>query len=269
MTAFARHFSFEFKTGLRSSSAMLMNYLFPLAFYAMMGLVMTQINPLFKETMIPAMVIFTIMASCLLGLPNPLVESREKGVYRSFKINGVPVASILAVPTLTTIFHALIASALIMVTAPALFGGAQPLNWSAFVGLTLLTALTFGGIGALIGVIASSARAVVLWSQLIFLPSMLIGGLMMPLAILPERFQRFAALLPSTHAMQAFEGLAYDRVTLFDPMISVVVLAASIVISYGLAIYLFSWDSANKTHRGHPALALLAFAPYVVAVILM
>jgi len=30
MTAFASHFAFEFKTGLRNSSAMLMNYLFPI-----------------------------------------------------------------------------------------------------------------------------------------------------------------------------------------------------------------------------------------------
>jgi ABC-2 type transport system permease protein len=40
MNAFAHHFSFEFKTGLRNPTLMLMNYLFPLGFYAMMGLVM-------------------------------------------------------------------------------------------------------------------------------------------------------------------------------------------------------------------------------------
>ncbi len=79
MNAFATHFSFEFKTGLRNPTLMMMNYLFPLGFYALMGLVMTQINPIFKETMIPAMIIFTVMASCLLGLPNLLVESREQG----------------------------------------------------------------------------------------------------------------------------------------------------------------------------------------------
>jgi ABC-2 type transport system permease protein len=80
MNAFSTHFSFEFKTGLRNATQTMMNYLFPLGFYALMGLVMTQINPLFKESMIPAMIIFTIMASCLLGLPNPLVES-ENGAF--------------------------------------------------------------------------------------------------------------------------------------------------------------------------------------------
>ena len=74
MTAFSTHFSFEFKTGLRNSSAMLMNYLFPLAFYGMMGVVMVSINPGFKDLLLPSMVVFAVMVSTVLGLPGPLVE---------------------------------------------------------------------------------------------------------------------------------------------------------------------------------------------------
>jgi len=40
------------------------------------------------------------------------------------------------------------------------------------------------------------------------------------------------------------------------------------VICFGLAIYLFSWDSRNQSRRGHPALALLALVPFVVAFLL-
>lgn len=267
MTAFATHFSYEFKTGIRNPSLLMMNYLFPLGFYALMGLVMTQINPIFKETMIPAMIIFTMMASCLLGMPNLLVESRERGIYRSYKINGVPAISLLAIPTLTTIFQALIASFIITITAAPLFDAATPVNWGAFALIALLTALTLGAIGALIGVVASGARGVVLWSQLIFLPSVLLGGLMMPLEILPASFQTVAALLPTTHAMQAFEGLAYGRDTVYDPMISVAVLISSFLLAFGLAIYLFSWDSQNSTRRAPAALAILAWIPYVISLL--
>ena len=77
MTAFRTHFAFEFKTGLRNATLLMMNYLFPLGFYALIGLIMVQINPLFRATMLPAMVIFVAMASLLLGLPSPLVEQRR------------------------------------------------------------------------------------------------------------------------------------------------------------------------------------------------
>ena len=65
MTAFANHFAFEFKAAVRSPNLLMMHYLFPLAFYAAMGLVMTQINPAFVNTMLPAMVIFAILAAGL------------------------------------------------------------------------------------------------------------------------------------------------------------------------------------------------------------
>lgn len=268
MNAFANHFAFEFKTGLRNSTSLLMNYLFPLGFYILMGVVFTQINPTFQEAMIPAMVIFAAMASSLLGLPGPLVESREAGIYRSFKINGVPALSILAMPALSTMIHTLIVSLIIALTAVPLFGGVAPTNWLMFILITLLVVFTMGSIGALIGVISTSSRSTVLWSQLVFLPSMLLGGLMMPLDFLPPSMQPFASLLPAAHAMQAYGGLAFGTETIFAPLASVAILGASALLSFGLAIYLFNWDSQNSTRRGHPALALLALLPYLAGLFL-
>jgi ABC-2 type transport system permease protein len=268
MTAFANHFAFEFKTGLRNPSHLLLNYLFPLGFYAIMGLVMTQINPLFTGTMIPAMIIVAAMSSAVLGLPGTLVESREAGVYRSFKINGVPALSILSIPAVTTLFQVLIVAAIITLTAP-LFKGTLPVNWGGFALVTAVMAFCFGGLGALIGVVSTDSRSTVLFSQLIFLPAMLLGGLMMPLDILPASVQPVSALLPATHAMQAYQGLAFGQATILDPVASLLVLLAGGVLAFGLAIYLFRWDSRNAARRGHTALALLALLPYVAAAFLL
>lgn len=268
MTAFVQHFTFEFKTGLRNSTLLFMNYLFPLGVYALMGLIMTQVNPFFADSLLPAMIIFVILGSTILGLPSPLVEAREAGVYRSFKINGVPAASIVAIPVLTTTFHALIASAVVVLTAVPVFGGVAPARWWPVAGVAVLLAFTCSTLGALIGVVAANTRATTLLSQLIFLPSMLIGGLMVPLNMLPETVQRFAGLLPTAHAMQALEGLAYGRATAFAPTASLLVLLTSGLLAFGLAIYLFNWDSRNQTRRGHPLLALLALAPYLVGMVL-
>ena len=268
MTAFTTHFTFEFKTGLRNATLLMMNYLFPLGFYAIIGLVMTRINPAFKETLIPAMVVFVAMASMLLGLPGPLVEQREAGIFRTYKINGVPALSILSIPALTTMLHTLIASTLIVATAAPIFGGVLPTNWVAFVLIALLTVFTFGALGALIGVVSANSRATVLWSQLIFLPSMLLGGLMVPLSLLPPSVLAVSALLPPAQAMQAFMGLAYGQETTLNPIVCVGVLAATAVLAFGLAIYLFNWDRVNQVRRGHPALALLVLLPGALAILL-
>jgi len=269
MNAFINHFVFEFKTGLRNSNHLMMNYLFPLAFYAMMGLIMTRINPGFAQVLIPAMVVFATMASTVLGLPNPLVELREAGVFRSYKINGIPAISILIIPVVTTIFHALIVSAIITLTAKPFFGGVMPVHIVPYILITLLIAFNFGAIGALIGVISANSRATVLWSQLLFLPSMLIGGMMVPISLLPSTAQPLAALLPSSHAMQAYLGLAYGQPTTFNTTVSIWVLVASLLLGFSLAIYLFNWDSKNQTRRGHPLMALLILIPYIAAILLV
>ena len=66
--------------------------------------------------------------------------------------------------------------------------------------------------------VSANSRATVLWSQLIFLPSMLLGGLMMPLSLLPPSVLAVSALLPPAQAMQAFMGLAYSQETILNPL---------------------------------------------------
>lgn len=269
MNAFAIHFGFEFRAGLRNKTLMLMNYLLPLGFFAMMGLLMGELNPFFRELMVPAMVVFAILSGTTLGLPDPLVTAREAGIFRSYRINGVPALSILTIPVLTTVIHTGIASAIIAATATPLFRGTAPSDWPSFVLVAILFAFASAGLGLLIGVVSSSSRVTVLWSQLIYLPSMMLGGMMVPVSMIPESLSRLSLLLPASHAMNAFQGLSLATAVTIDPALSLAVLAAGGILAFALAVYLFNWDSRNATRRGHPALALLALLPYVAAALML
>jgi ABC-2 type transport system permease protein len=269
MNAFIHHFTFEFRTGIRNKTSLLLNYLFPLGFYLMMGFVMAEINPPFREDIIPAMVVFGILSATLLGIPDPLVNARENGVFRSYKINGIPSISILSIPALTTVLHLVIVSVLITATAPLLFDAPLPVNWLNYAIIFVAMAFACAGLSVLIGVVSPSSRMTVLWSQLIFVPSMLLGGLMIPNKMLPDIAGKIAQLLPATQAMNAFNGLAMGKVADFSPWGSVIILFISGVLAFGLAIYLFSWDSRNTTRRGHPLLALLVILPYALGILLL
>lgn len=267
MTAFTNHFGFEFRTGIRNRSLLLLNYLFPLAFYFMMGFVMTALNPMFRDVLLPSMVVFSIYTAAILGLPDPLVQARDAGIFRSYKINGVPRLNILAIPALTTSLHLVIVTIFICVTAPLLFDAPAPVNWLNFAIVFLATLFACSGLGVLIGVISPNSRATVLLSQLLFLPSMLIGGLMISYSLLPPVAQVAAQLLPSTHAMNAFKGLAMNQGADFWPWGSVIILLAGGLTAYGLAFYLFRWDSQHTRRRLPAAAAVLAFLPYAVGIV--
>lgn len=268
MKAFLRHFSFEFLNGIRNKTLLLLTYLLPLGFYLAMGFVMLEINPLFLDNMIPAMLVFGILSAALLGIPDPLVTAREDGIFRSYKINGVPSLAILLIPALSTIIHLIIVAAIITATAPMLFDAPAPENWGMY-GLVFITAaVAMVGLSVLIGVISKSSRMTVLWSQLVYLPSMLLGGLMIPYSLLPDSVQRLSRLLPATQTMNAFSGLAMGGSADFSAWGSIVTLLLGGVVSFILALFLFSWDSRNTTRRAHPLLALLAVLPYLLQVLL-
>jgi ABC-2 type transport system permease protein len=268
MNAFAQHFSFEFRTGVRNRSLLLMNYLFPMVFYLLMGSLMGQVNPGFLTNLIPAMAILAVMSGTLLALPGTLVAAREAGIFRSYRINGVPALSTLVIPVLTGMVHAFVVTILVSVSARSLFGAVLPVSWPGFLLVFMVMAFAFAGIAALIGVISSNTQMTVMLSQLIFLPSMILGGLMVPTSLLPVGLGRVALILPTSYATSAFGGLAMGQPAAIAPWLSLGVLVSGGALAFLLGVYLFSWDSKNATRRGHPSLALVAWLPYFVGLVL-
>jgi ABC-2 type transport system permease protein len=269
MTAFVHHFSFVFRTGIRNTQSLLMNYLFPLGFFLMMAAIMPAINPEFLNDLIPSMVAFAIIAATFLGLPDPLVKAREDGIFRSYKINGVPAASILSIPALSTMIHMVIVTAVITVVGALVFGAATPASWPYFALTVVALAAASVGLSVLIGVISPSTRMTILWAQVVFVPSMLLGGLMLPYDLLPEAAGKISQLLPASHAMNAFKALAMGGEAGFNPTGSLIVLFASGVLGFGLALYMFNWDRQSGAQRGHPLMALLVLIPFVIGIFVL
>jgi len=269
MNAFIYHFAFEFRAGIRHKQLLLMNYLFPLGFYLLMGFILAEINPTFREDMIPAMIIFSTLAATLLGVPIALSTARENAIFRSYKINGVPAISILTITALTTILHLLIMAMFITISAPLLFGAPMPVNWLNYMLIFTVTTINLASISVLIGVVSSSSRESILWSQLIFVTSNLLGGLLLPYRMLPDIARQVSKLLPATYAMNAFNSLAMGKDADFSPWGSVVVLMLGSLLTFALAIHLFSWDPHHATRHGHTFLGFLSILPYAACVFLL
>jgi ABC-2 type transport system permease protein len=267
MNAFAAHFAFEFRTGVRNKGLLFLTYLFPLGLYLMLGFILTGLNPFFQDVIIPGMVVIAAMTAYLFGVPEALVSAREKGIFRSYKINGVPPWSILIIPSLTTAVHTVIVATIITATAPVLFDAPVPVNWLGFLVTLAAIIVAMAGISVVIGVVSPNSRVVILWSQVIFIPAMLLGGIMIPYEELTTGVAKASQLLPATQAMNAFRGLAMGEVADFGPWVSIVSLLACGVVGFGLALYMFSWDSRDTVRRGHPALGFLVLAPLALTLL--
>jgi ABC-2 type transport system permease protein len=266
MKAFIHHLAYDFKTGIRDRSKLLMFYLFPLVFFALIGALMSSVNPGFKQIMIPAMALFAYMCSALLTLPTMLVNAREAGVFRSYRINGVPSASILSIPVIGTAVHMIVITVIVVFLGMRIFNGIPPANLAGFAAAAALSYLAYAGIGVLIGVAAGNHTVSTLLAQLVFIPSIMLGGLMVPSSMLPAGLQRISLLLPAAHAMKVFAGLGMPGGGAV-PWSSIVVLAASAALSFGLAAMLFEWDTRSSQPSRKAFAAILGILPFAAAVL--
>ncbi len=266
MTAFIHHLAYDFKTGIRDRSKLLMLYLFPIVFFVLVGGLMSSINPGFKATMIPGMIIFAFMCSALLNLPGIFVNAREAGVFRSYRINGVPAASIVSIPVISAAVHMAVVAVAITLAGLRFYGGAAPESVAGFAAAALLCYASYAGIGVLIGVAAGNQAVSILVAQLVYIPSIMLGGFMVPPGMLPAGLQRLALLLPAAHAMRCFNGLGMSAQAA-TPWLSIGVLAASACLSFVLAACLFEWDSRASAPSRKAWAALLALAPFAASAI--
>lgn len=83
--------------------------------------------------------------------------------------------------------------------------------------LTLLALLVCSvALGLLIGVVASTQAAAMMISQAVFMPSLMLSGIMFPANLLPAPLEYLGNVFPATHAMRAFHALAYGAHTDFQ-----------------------------------------------------
>ncbi|OGO77962.1 MAG: hypothetical protein A2Y23_04430 [Clostridiales bacterium GWB2_37_7] len=268
MKAIMNHLNFEFKSVIRDKTLLLMNYLLPLVFYFIMAAIMPSVYSDFVKGMVPGMIVFTIMISTLMGMPNPMVLNKEKGIYRSYKISGVPLKSVFIIPVLTTMLHITIVSLIILGTAAVFFKAALPQNIFSFIGVYAVVLFAFTGLGVLIAVCSPNGRLTVLLAQVVFLPSMLLGGVMMPSSVLSKGVQKAAMLLPTTYSTNALNAVYSGQPAVYNVQGSLIILALGGIISYVLAAYLFTWDSkTSNSLRNLGGLAILI--PYILGIILL
>jgi ABC-2 type transport system permease protein len=265
MNAFMYHLLYDIKTGLRDKSLMLMNYLFPLGFLVLAGIFMTQVNPFFKDIMIPGMILFGIMSTNLLNLPSTQIQAREAGIFRSFKVNGVKLASLVFIPVIGSSIHSVLVSVIITVISMFFFNAMAPVHWLWFFVVLFGCAICLSTISMLIGVVSPSPHAGILLAQLVFIPSVILSGLMVPSDMIPANLQFIVSLLPASHGIQAFNNLSMGSGNgQFEPL---VILFASSILNLLLCAALFQWE-AGKPAGKKSFLGLLALVPFIASYVL-
>lgn len=256
-----RHFLLTIHLNFRYPQAIVYGYLVPILFLLAFGGVFRAGSPPLMAQM-GQIVTITILGGACFGLPAALVAEREQGIWRHYRL--LPVATPWLVLSAMLARVLIVASSVLVqiALARAIFGTPLPRHPAAGALVFALATGAFLGIGLLIAALADNVPAVQALGQCIFLPMILIGGVGVPLAVLPVWAQRAAGFMPGRYAVEALQPCFNGSGGLQDAGFR---LGALVVIGLAAAMAgtkLFRWESgrAQTSVRWWVAASLAAWA---------
>lgn len=238
----------------RNRMALLYGYLFPLIFLvAFWVLYRHESVPLLRH--MGELLTVSVLGGACFGLPTTLVGERERGVWRRYRLSPMPLWAVLGA--------VVVARGVLLVSAGVLQWGvamgvgmtAPQHPWALVVAFGAVC-FAFIGLGLLIAQLANNVPAVQALGQCIFLPMLIIGGVAVKLASLPEWAQHVSAFFPGRYAVEAIQGAVTGEG--FDEIGFPLVALLGMGLAGGLAAAgLFRWDTQQRVEWGRRVLWLI------------
>ena len=198
MEAFLYGILLQWKLDLRNKSILLTYYVVPLVFFGFMGGIFTSITPDTKSTLIQSMSIFGVTMGAILGAPIPISETYGTELKKSYQIGGIPMCIPIINNFISAFVHLFIMSTIIYFTAPAAFNASVPKNTTTYFIMLAIFIVTSLSIGAILGLTVKTTSKLTMVSQFIFLPSLMLSGIMFPTKMLPKHLAAAGKIFPAT-----------------------------------------------------------------------
>lgn len=225
MSAFLYGVALQWKLDIRSKSLLITCYVVPLLFFAIMGGIFTSINPEAKYTLVQSMTVMGVSMGALIGLPPSLVELYGSDIKKVYKANGVPLYLGLVSMFLSAFIHLLIMGAIICIVAPIAFDAAPPASLPVYFGSLAIFIAVSLSIGSVLGLAVKNQAKLTMISQVIFLPSIMLSGIMFPVDLLPRVFEMAGKIFPATWGYKLLAGDGFHFGNLW-PLAAILLTAA-------------------------------------------
>lgn len=197
MSAFLYGVALQWKLDIRSRSLLVTCYLVPLIFFLLMGGIFTSVMPEMKETLIPSMIVMGVSMGAFIGLPPSLIETYGSDIKKVYKANGVPLYSGLVTMIISAFIHLMIMCMIIVIFAPVLFKAGLPADFPGFFAALAVYVIASLSIGGILGLAVKNQAKLTMIAQLVFLPSIMLSGIMFPIELLPDFLRNIGKMFPA------------------------------------------------------------------------
>lgn len=197
MNVFFYGVSLQLKLDMRSKSLLVTCYIVPLIFFLLMGGIFTSVMPDMRTTLIQSMMVMSVSMGSFIGLPPSLIETYGSDVKKLYKANGVPLYLGLVTMFLSAFMHLMISCVMILLLAPLLFEAILPVQLPFFFLALIIYIVVSLSIGSILGLVVKNQAKLTMIAQLVFLPSIMLSGIMFPIDLLPDFLKVIGRIFPA------------------------------------------------------------------------
>ena len=197
MTGFLYSLTLQWKLDIRSKSLLVTYYIVPLIFFLLMGGIFTSVMPEMSSTLIQSMIVMSVSMGAFLGLPASLIETYGSDIKKIYKANGVPIHLGLVTMVFSAFLHLMMTCMVILLLAPILFKANLPSQFPLFFLALAIYIFVSLSIGSMLGLTVKNQAKLTMIAQLVFLPSIMLSGIMFPITLLPDFLQVIGQVFPA------------------------------------------------------------------------
>lgn len=198
MSGFLYGVALQWKLDIRSKSLLVTCYIVPLIFFLLMGGIFASIMPDMKGTLIQSMIVMGVSMGAFIGLPPSLIETYGSDIKKVYSANGVPLYMGLSTMFISAFIHLMITCIVMMLLAPLLFGATLPAQLPLFFLALSIYIIVSLSIGSILGLIVKNQAKLTMIAQLVFLPSIMLSGIMFPIDLLPDFLKYVGRIFPAS-----------------------------------------------------------------------
>jgi hypothetical protein len=261
MNGLLHHLAMSLRLHFRNRMALLYGYLFPAIFLgAFWVLYRYESVPLVRH--MGELLTVSVLGGACFGLPTTIVSERERGVWRRYRLAPISTRSLIA-STMIARYLLLVTAGLMQLGLAMAAGMPMPRHPLALGIAFAFVAFAFLGLGLVMAMMADNVPAVQALGQCIFLPMLIIGGVAVQLASLPEWAQHVSAFFPGRYAVEVLQasvsgnGLGAAR---FSLLALLLIGTAGCIAGAGM----FRWDARERfSARGGKGWIAVALAAWV------
>ena len=197
MNGFLYSLALQWKLDIRSKSLLVTYYIVPLIFFLLMGGIFTSVMPEMGSTLIQSMIVLSVSMGAFLGLPPSLIETYGSDIKKIYKANGVPIHLGLVTMVFSAFVHLIMTCIVILLLAPILFKASLPNQLPLFFLALVIYIFVSLSIGSILGLTVKNQAKLTMIAQLVFLPSIMLSGIMFPISLLPDFLQVIGHVFPA------------------------------------------------------------------------